>query len=59
MFDRIKRFMQDEDPNGDWLDTPESEKPYVRETLQSWANDGLEVTPKVQKYMDYLEDEQR
>lgn len=52
----ILRFMQDNDRNGDWLTADKHEAPYIRRVLIDWIEtSGLEVTPRVQGYLDYLE----
>jgi hypothetical protein len=46
--------MQSQDKNGTWLEASENEKVYILETLTEWINDGLEVTPRVKGYIEYL-----
>lgn len=57
-FKQILRFMQESDRNGDWLTAKATNKldvSVVLNTLQEWAKDGMEVTPRIQQYIDYLE----
>jgi hypothetical protein len=54
MFNRILEFMQSEDPNGTWHECSEADKAHILQTLYAWLDDGLVLTPKVQKYIDYL-----
>lgn len=53
-FQSILNFMQSQDKNGIWLEATEDEKEYILATLQEWIIDGLEVTPRIQGYIDYL-----
>jgi hypothetical protein len=46
--------MQSQDKNGTWLEATIDEKDYILETLTEWVNEGLEVTPRVKGYIDYL-----
>jgi hypothetical protein len=46
--------MQSQDKNGTWLEASEDEKDYILETLTEWVNDGLEINPRIQGYIDYL-----
>lgn len=52
--EQIKRFMQQQDPNGSWLDAGESDTSYMYDTLNKWVDDGLEDTPRVRQYMAWL-----
>jgi hypothetical protein len=54
MFKSIINFMQSEDPNGTWYEATEEESAYILETIHNWLDDGLELTPRVQSYIDYL-----
>lgn len=56
LYQSILRFMQSEDPNGDWLDTPETQlyKEYILSVINFWLSDGLEMTPRIQYYIEYL-----
>ena len=56
LFISILRFMQLEDPNGDWLNTPETElnKEYILSVINFWLSDGLALTPRIEYYIDYL-----
>jgi hypothetical protein len=53
-FQSILAFMESEDPNGTWYEATEWESAYILATLQEWLDDGLELTPRVQEYIDYL-----
>lgn len=57
MFEQIKRFMMQEDRNGTWNECTEAEMSYVYETLNDWIDDGLEETPRVRTYMEWLRTE--
>jgi hypothetical protein len=54
-------FMQTQDPNGEWSeaidnldDITKQDVTYILEVLTNWINDGLEVTPRIQEYINYL-----
>jgi hypothetical protein len=53
-FQSILNFMQSQDRNGTWLEASEGEKDYILSTLNEWINDGLEINPRIQGYIDYL-----
>ena len=59
MFERIKCFMQAEDPNGTWLDAEENdtEMNYIYDTIAVWLQDGLEPTSQVMTYISWLGDQ--
>jgi hypothetical protein len=52
----ILRFMQEEDPNGDWLSLPHGEEGivYVYDTIMEWLTDGLDETPRVNQMLEWL-----
>lgn len=53
-FQSILNYMQSQDRNGTWLEASESEKDYILSTLNEWIMDGLEATPRVKGYIEYL-----
>lgn len=58
----VLNFMAIQDPNGDWdeldpMDATTEDLQYLLDTLTEWINDGLEITPRVQGYIDYLRGE--
>lgn len=57
MFESVKNFMNQEDRNGSWLEATEEEKGYMLETINNWLEDGLELTPRVDGYIQYLKEE--
>jgi hypothetical protein len=54
MFKSIINFLQTEDKNGTWYEATEEESVYILETIYNWLDDGLQLTPRVQEYIDYL-----
>lgn len=57
MFRSVLRWMQSQDRNGDWLSAEIHEAPYVLKTIKEWsAEQALEVTPRVKRYMAFLEE---
>jgi hypothetical protein len=57
MWESILKFMQQNDPNGNWLSAPETEeeKVYVLGTLLNWLQEDLFITKRVEGYLNYLE----
>lgn len=53
-FQSLLNFMQSQDSQGTWLEASEDEKDYILSTLNEWIMDGLEVTPRVSGYIEYL-----
>ena len=54
MFEEIKKFMHQQDRNGDWLACDINEAEYMFNTINDWLQDGLELTPQIQDYLGYL-----
>ena len=57
MLTSIKRFMQQEDPNGSWMDCEliTGDLSYMYDTIVTWLEDGLEETPQIQGYLAWIE----
>ena len=53
-FKSILNFMQSEDKNGNWHNTTINEADYILETILNWIEDGLTLTPRIQGYINYL-----
>lgn len=58
----ILDFFTLQDPAGDWseleaADATKADISFMYDTLTEWITEGLEVTPKVQDYLDFLKEE--
>lgn len=58
MFESIKRLMQQEDPNGDWLNSEltTGDLSYMYDTIVTWLEDGLEYTPQIGGYLVWIKE---
>ena len=65
MLKSVINFMNQEDKNGEWFEFYNEYQngevdfdyvvDYLHETLFVWMEDGLELTPRIDGYVDYLE----
>lgn len=54
-FRKVLRFMQEMDPNGDWLGETEDFSATILQTISRWSTEqSLVITPDVQTHIDYL-----
>lgn len=56
MKESILKFMNSVDHNGDWDYKEANEIPeaYMRETIENWLDDGMELNGRIKGYLDFL-----
>jgi hypothetical protein len=53
-FKSLLKFMEQEDRNGDWINATIEESETILSTILEWVSEGLDLTPRIQGYIDFL-----